>query len=1059
MTTRAETPPWLTISLLLAGSGFCALVYQTVWFREFRLVFGCSTAATAVVTAVFMGGLGFGGLFFGQRADASDSPLKLYAGLELGVVLLAGLSPHLLDLSRSSYIQVCLAFAPGFHAKTLLRLLLAILIMGPPAFLMGGTFPAAVRAALRPTDIHRGPVAILYGANTIGAVLGIFSATFFFFEWWGFRFTMGAAVILNFLVVLAAYRWASSGSSPGSPQDESATPSPTVVQDAPPSSPALIYFSAFLSGFCFFLLEMVWFRMLGPLMGGTTYSYGIILVIALLGIGVGGLLYQLCLLSSRPSPFSFACSCGILSVFAAGTFALGDIPAILTLFMKYFAVMGFWGLLFSWNVIGFLVVFPVALVAGYQFPLLISLLGKGNQEVGRHIGRTYAWNTAGSILGSLAGGLVLLPFLTAPGCWQLAAVCLIGLGVIWCISFWRTSGPRIAWVIPLGLAVFAGFLVTQPGPTTFSRHSTIGYGVISVPNSWNQLQEIMYQTCRSVREEFEGSESVVGLEGSDGWNFLVNGKSDGNVIRDGEMQIMAGLVSAVFHPEPRRAFVVGLGTGCTSGALARIDTMEAVTTAEIEPRIIEVARRCAPVNFDVLNNPKARTVLDDAREVLLCATETYDLIVSEPSNPHRAGVSSLFTQEFYRVVANRLASDGIFTQWVQSYSINAKTFAGIYATLFTVFPHIETWETRNGGDVLLLCSRRPILWDAATIRRRISQEPFRSSLASTWKSYTLEGFVAKFAMDSAGGRRLAQVAEREGHINRDDWLPVEYGFARCVGFLDRTLIDLRHAAQILGSVVPPLATGTYDPHQLAESRSLLYSLYGSTHPVTSQTPPDVALSIAAQDLWANRQFAAALERWRKRSAAPTHPIEMIMLAEAMAQVGNKDAIGILARLPPDRAAEGHLILARLAYQRGDWLHSCTELQKAFVIHRTNPWVLKSLMLRGLDLALLLAEKDKGLAAGIGEALDQPFCQNALQENRLLTLIYLSRHLPPAVMYRHLQALEPYPVWDEGFLSIRNACYRTMSSPLEGRAFSDLERYYDNFFPSLSRYFLINQPEP
>jgi spermidine synthase len=66
---RASSP-W-RIGALLFGSGLAALVYQIAWTRELRLVFGASTAATAAVLAVFIGGLGAGGLLFGHRADRS----------------------------------------------------------------------------------------------------------------------------------------------------------------------------------------------------------------------------------------------------------------------------------------------------------------------------------------------------------------------------------------------------------------------------------------------------------------------------------------------------------------------------------------------------------------------------------------------------------------------------------------------------------------------------------------------------------------------------------------------------------------------------------------------------------------------------------------------------------------------------------------------------------------------------------------------------------------------------------------------------------------------------
>src|SRR6185436_4218050 len=91
---------------LLFGSGACALVYQTVWLREFRLFFGASTAANAAVLAVFIGGLGAGGFVLGTRADRHDRPLRFYADLELGIALWCALTPTLLWLARSAYLAL-----------------------------------------------------------------------------------------------------------------------------------------------------------------------------------------------------------------------------------------------------------------------------------------------------------------------------------------------------------------------------------------------------------------------------------------------------------------------------------------------------------------------------------------------------------------------------------------------------------------------------------------------------------------------------------------------------------------------------------------------------------------------------------------------------------------------------------------------------------------------------------------------------------------------------------------------------------------------------------------
>src|SRR5436853_6079757 len=94
------------VALLLFGSGFCALIYQTAWLREFRLVFGVSTAATAAVVGIFMAGLGFGGIVLGRRSETKAQPLAFYARLELLIAASAALSPVLILAARYLYIPL-----------------------------------------------------------------------------------------------------------------------------------------------------------------------------------------------------------------------------------------------------------------------------------------------------------------------------------------------------------------------------------------------------------------------------------------------------------------------------------------------------------------------------------------------------------------------------------------------------------------------------------------------------------------------------------------------------------------------------------------------------------------------------------------------------------------------------------------------------------------------------------------------------------------------------------------------------------------------------------------
>src|SRR5690606_27054065 len=118
---------------------------------------------------------------------------------------------------------------------------------------------------------------------------------------------------------------------------------------------------------------------------------------------------------------------------------------------------------------------------------------------------------------------------------------------------------------------------------------------------------------------------------------------------DGGTQVMGGLIGALLQPEPvKRAMVIGLGSGSTAGWLGQLPTAERVDVVELEPNMKQVAAVCTPVNRDVLHNERVHIHVGDAREVLLTTPHRYDLVFSEPSNPYRAGVASLFTQEFYQ---------------------------------------------------------------------------------------------------------------------------------------------------------------------------------------------------------------------------------------------------------------------------------------------------------------------------------------------------------------------------------------------------------------------------
>jgi hypothetical protein len=146
-----------------------------------------------------------------------------------------------------------------------------------------------------------------------------------------------------------------------------------------------------------------------------------------------------------------------------------------------------------------------------------------------------------------------------------------------------------------------------------------------------------------------------------------------------------------------------------------VPSIERVDVVELERSVLHAAQVSAPVNQNVLANPKVHITINDAREVLLTTPQRYDVIFSEPSNPFRAGVASLFTREFYEAAGQRLRPGGIFLQWLQAYEVDAQTVRTVYGTIASVFPWVETYQTM-AGDLLLVASSTPIAYDVPALR-------------------------------------------------------------------------------------------------------------------------------------------------------------------------------------------------------------------------------------------------------------------------------------------------------------------------------------------------------
>jgi spermidine synthase len=970
--------------------------------RQFRLIFGASTAATAAVLAIFMAGLGLGSAILGRRADAHERPLRLYGTLELIIATTAALSQPLLWLIAKIYFALGGSMQLGVFFATIARLILATLVLGAPTFFMGGTLPAAARALS--SDEGRRHVSLLYGANTLGAVCGTVVSTFYLLENAGNRWTLLIAVALNIVIALIAL--------PGGGQPPSA-----VQWRGERSSPQYLAAAAIV-GFAFLLMELIWYRMLGPLLGGSTFTFGLILAVALLGIGLGGGAYAFWSGPRQATRAGFALTCALEALAIAVPFALGDRIAVLALYLRNIGTIGFSGFVLAWTILTFIVVFPAAFISGIQFPLLISLLGRGDDKIGSDVGAAYAWNTVGAIAGSLAGGFGLLPFLTAPGAWRLVIALLAILSV--------AASLR---VIPI--AAFAVACVFALGPTAIWRHGGIGVGRAPNPATTNERREWMHHERRGVVWDVDGRESSVALVDTSDYAFIVNGKADGSARGDAGTQVMSGLVPAILHEHPRRAMVIGLGTGSTAGWLGAVPEIERVDVVELEPAVIGVARACAAVNQNVLANRKVHINIADAREALLATRNRYDIIFSEPSNPYRAGIASLFTQEFYRAASARLERGGIFAQWLQTYDVDSQTVRTVYATLASVFPHVVTWTT-DSGDLLLVATQEPIRYDFDRLRVRVAAEPFRSAMTHAWRKESFEGFIAHFLARDSMARALAQ---SEHAINTDDRTLIEFGFARGIGTESRFSMDELAGLARSRAEDKPEGSGAIDWRAVASNRATLSwvnALYAGP------SADDESRRRIATGTGNLGQIAT---EWRGRAFTPINSGELALVGEALADSGSGAAEAFAEQLRPLQPTEADAILAKLRFRQARMADSATLLQRVFIACRRDAWPAVDLIGHSLDIAYAVGREHK-YAAMIYDAISKPFAAGQWEDARKYNLMMIGHEIDgcgPRTI-RALRALEPWPAWNESALKIRRDCYQTTLDPLAERAARDYDAF-------------------
>ncbi len=1041
------------LALILLLSGFCSLVYQTVWLREFRLVFGGAAPAAAAVVAVFMGGLGFGGKLFGSWVERVGRPFRFYARLEIGIAVAAVASPALLGLARLLYLKTGGTAGMGLGLATCLQLLMTALVLGLPCFLMGGTLPAAMKFAQREDDPRRSITAFFYGINIVGAVSGAALSTFWLLPSFGNNGTLTIAVLANLCIALAA--GIISLCQEKEPRQPAVASEPTVEETvAAKAPPSFVLAAAFMSGFTFFVAELVWYRISTPLLGGSVFGFGLVLCVVLAGMGMGGLLYSLILKKAEPTIAGFTLVSALQALAVLVPYALGDRIAHLALiFNDSLRGVGLTQMAMGWAVVMGLLAFLPSVLSGIQFPLLVSLLGRGNAGVGQQLGRAYLWNTFGSISGSLLGGFLLVPLIGLKNCWLLAALLIATMSVasLW-LQIRRRTGDdsgsfatRFSWNGRFALCALlaCGFCaVWTTGPTSVWMHTPIGYGRVTQDyRSALGLEAWQRKAQRSLVQAYDGRETSVAVVGGSQYGFLTNGKSDGSAVTDAGTQVMLGIAGAILHPRPQNACVVGLGTGTTAGWLADVPGMERVDVLELEEEIRKVAKFFDPVSRHAMTHPRVNNITGDAREFLLTKGEDYDLIVSEPSNPCRAGVANLYTREFYSNASQRLTQNGIFCQWLQGYEVEPATISTVITTLRQVFPKVEVWATQS-TDMLLICSNDEAPWSLESLRQRVKIEPMAEALRRFWKTDTAEGFLTSCLANSDYCSAIAAASKT---VNTDDMNRLEFSFARSVAKKSNCALDLATAATRTGCYLPKVDADIDMNLYLAER----LHMSGRLWEIASEQvlPPDAPAAVRGrvehlQSFWRQR-YATHLA-----APAPVTPVlaDRVLFAQAKARVGAPDAFAAIEVIESISAVDAHFLRAIACYVQKKPTEVLIHIERGLDSLMENPWCHIPLVIETLDLLSDLAKSSATVQdprfTTIFEKLGRDYPVQVARAARLDKRCDMAMRLKLPQQLAAIDSLgKPFP-WDGMALALRVSAYLQSNDPRLDAAVHDITRFLD-----------------
>jgi len=693
-------------------------MYEILWVRQLTVYVGGGAFSVSIVLTVFMGGLALGSAIASKKIDRirKAAPLiRIYGWLELAIGLYALAFASIVSLLRPVYTALYSLLVTHYLFYNAASGLVSMAVLLLPTTLMGATLPVLCRFYITSLDKTGTRVGFLYGFNTAGGALGSLICGFVCIRYLGMNGTLWMAAAINGGIGLACLSLAmrqQKSTGTAVPERQAGGPLPGSANGR-----AGIWAILAVSGFCAMSYEVIWTKLLALLAGPTTYSLTVVLFTFITGLALGSMLFGW--LGDRvKNPFALLIGSQLVAALSAmlASQCMGNaqlyFAKLLYQFKDHFFVAeGFKALSL------FAMMFIPTLCLGAVFPISTKLILNDVEHIGSSIGKLYAVNTVGALLGSFCSGFVLIPLLgKAVGLSGLVAVQFLTACAMLLLD--GNIRPGKKWVfLPLGIgmAVLSFFMPRwNANALVQGRYQRFTYWTPILENTsyWKALfsSRRLLDTSPEPRvlyldDGIGGFVAVCQLENSLGVSsryLSSSGKIEASTLGDQSTMYMLAHIPMLMHPGAKDVLVIGLGSGITAGQVLcypvkRLDILE------ISPEVVRGADYFNEWNNRVLTNPVSRVIVQDARTHITLTKQTYDVITAEPSNLWMAGLANLFTVDYFEKIKNHLNPHGIFVQWFHAYQADWTVFSSIGRTFQQVFGNCMLFRSSLAlGDFLFV---------------------------------------------------------------------------------------------------------------------------------------------------------------------------------------------------------------------------------------------------------------------------------------------------------------------------------------------------------------------